>query len=435
MFRYVSLVGHYADSVRFARLSSSATRRRQLVRFRRLFEHAREHSPFYRHLYRETGVDQLVIRDWADIERVPIVDKAMLRMVPTQDLMTRSITPDLVGITTSGSTGEPFVIYQTRMEQYTSHVRVFAMLWEMGWRPWQRILMLARLEPDAVLPVEQDLGLLTRLRRGLGLFERDIASIYTPPAEVLRWLDAHANAPVLWSTPGIITILCDFLEEQGRRYQFRLVVLTSETLSRTLRARCERLLGARVVSHYGLMECPTIGQDPGDGGHFRIQSHATVLELVNQRVEEGRRLGDVVLTNLVNHTMPFIRYRTGDTSEVLPRPDCPAKVLGPILGRVDDVLTLPGGRRFAHHHAHALFMDFPLCAQFKFVQYPDGRLALRLRLRDGEAPEAVRDAALARWRTRFAEVPLAVEFVDTIMPVDARTGKFKNIERLSAGPA
>jgi phenylacetate-coenzyme A ligase PaaK-like adenylate-forming protein len=142
----------------------------------------------------------------------------------------------------------------------------------------------------------------------------------------------------------------------------------------------------------------------------------------------------VVLTNLVNRTMPFIRYRTGDTSEVLSQPDCPAKVLGPILGRVDDVLTLSDGRRFAHHHAHALFMDFPLCTQFKFVQYPDGRLALRLRLRDGEAPEAVRDAALARWRARFVEVPLAVEFVDT-MPVDARTGKFKNIERLNAGPA
>lgn len=437
MFRYASLVGHYADSVRFARLSSSATRRRQLVRFRRLFEHAREHSPFYRHLYRETGVDRLVIRDWADIERVPMVDKALLRTVPTQDLMTGPITPDLVRITTSGSSGEPFVIYQARMEQYTSHVRVFAMLWELGWRPWQRILMLTRLEPEAVLPVEQDLGLLTRLRRGFGLFERDIASIYTPLTEVLRWLDAHANAPVLWSTPGIITILCDFLEEQGRRYRFRLVVLTSETLSRTLRARCERLLGAPVVSHYGLQECPTIGHDPGDGGHFRIQSHSCMLELVNARIEEGGdgTLGDVVLTNLVNHTMPFIRYRTGDTSEVLPRPDCPAKVLGLILGRVDDVLTLPGGRRFAHHHAHALFMDFPLCAQFKFVQYPDGRLALRLRLRDGEAPEAVRDAALARWRTRFAEVPLAVEFVDTIMPVDARTGKFKNIERLSAGPA
>jgi phenylacetate-coenzyme A ligase PaaK-like adenylate-forming protein len=204
-----------------------------------------------------------------------------------------------------------------------------------------------------------------------------------------------------------------------------------------LRARFEHLLGGPVVSLYGLMECPTIGQDPGDGGHFRIQSHACMLELVNARIEgEGdSTLGDVVLTNLVNHTMPFIRYRTGDTSEVLLRPDCPAKVLGPILGRVDDVLTLLGGRRFAFHQAYSMFTDFIACSQFKFVQSPDGGLALRLRLRDGETPEVVRDAALARWRAHFAEVPLAVEFVDTPMPVDARTGKFKILERLSAGPA
>src|SRR5687768_11609750 len=68
------------------------------------------------------------IRDWADIERVPMVDKALLRTVPTQELMTGSTTPELVHIATSGSSGEPFVIYQTRIEQYTSHVSVFAML-------------------------------------------------------------------------------------------------------------------------------------------------------------------------------------------------------------------------------------------------------------------------------------------------------------------
>lgn len=102
-------------------------------------------------------MDRLVIRDWADVERLPIVDKTLLCTVPTADLMTRPITPDLVRITTSGSTGVPFVIYQSKVEQYTRHVRVFAMLWELGWRPWQRILMLTRLEPDAVLPVEQDL--------------------------------------------------------------------------------------------------------------------------------------------------------------------------------------------------------------------------------------------------------------------------------------
>jgi phenylacetate-coenzyme A ligase PaaK-like adenylate-forming protein len=313
---YLALLRHYTDGLRWIRLSPAETRRRQVARFRQLFEHARAHSPFYRNLYREAGVEKLVIRDMADVEQVPSVDKAMLRAVPTQEIMTRPIRSDLVRITTSGSTGEPFDIFQTKAEQYTSHARVFAMLWELGWRPWHPILMLTRLEPDAVLPVEEDLGLLTQLRQRLGLFQRDIASIYTPMPEVVRWLDAGQDARVFWSTPGIVTVLCDYLEQQGLRYRFDLVVLTSETLSCEQRARFERLLGGPVISHYGLMECPTIGHDPGDGRHFRIQGHACLLETVNHRVDQDRQIGDVVLTNLVNHTMPFIRYRTGDTAEV-----------------------------------------------------------------------------------------------------------------------
>lgn len=429
MLHYLPLLGHFADALRWRHLSPAETRRRQVTRFRQLFEHARAHSPFYRQLYRDAGVDRLVIKDMADIERVPLVDKAMLRAVPTQEIMTRPITPDLVRSTTSGSTGEPFVIYQTKAEQYTSHVRVFTMLWELGWRPWHRILMLTRLEPDAMLPVEQDLGLLSKLRQGLGLFQREIFSIYTPMPEVTRWLDASQDARVFWATPGIVSVLCDHLEQQGQHYRFALVVLTSETLSPEQRTRFERLLGGPVVSHYGLMECPTIGHDPGDDRRFRIQSHACLIELANRRVEDDRPLGDVVLTNLVNRTMPFIRYRTGDTAEVLDYPDASAQALGPILGRLDDVLTLPGGGRFAHHHAHALFMDFTPCTQFKFVQYPGGHVALRLRLRVGESPEMVGEQALLRWRERYPDVALNVEFVD-VMPVDARTGKFKNIERL-----
>lgn len=430
MLQYFSLLNHWMEARHWRQLSPEETRRRQVDRFRRVFEHARVHSPFYRRLYREAGVDQLVIREMTDIERVPEIDKSMLRAVPTQEIMTRPITPDLVPIKTSGSTGEPFVIYQTKAEQYTSHVRVFAMLWELGWRPWHRILLLWRLEPDAELEVEQELGILTRLRQSLGLFQRDIASIFTPMPEVVRWLDAHPDARVLWSTVGVATLLCEHLEQQGRSYRFGPVVVTSETLSQEQRARFENLLGGPVVSHYGLMECPTIGYSPDNTGMFRIQPHACMLELLNRRVENDRPLGDIVLTNLVNHTMPFIRYRTGDTAGVLDRPDEPAKMLGPILGRLDDVITLPGGGRFAHHHAYALFMDFSACSQYKFVQYPDGGLALRLCLAPGAAHDTTRADALARWRSRYPDVPLAVEFVD-LMPVDAGTGKFKNIERLA----
>lgn len=426
---YLRLLNYFVEQRRWAKLSPEETRRRQTVKFRQLFEHAREHSPFYRQIYREAGVDKLEIRSFEDIQRVPIVDKAMMRGYPPEEIMTRPIDSQLVKITTSGSTGEPFQIFQNKYEQYTSHLRVLGMLLRLGYRPWDRILMLTRLDPNAVMPVEKDLAIVPRLRRSLNLFRREIISIYSQPEEIVRWLDARRGAKVFWSTPGIVAILCDYLQRHEIRYDFPLTVLTSETLSDSERQRYAHYLGGRVISHYGTMECPTIGFDDGVSVAKRIFANSCLMELVDQHEENGSRRGTPVITNLVNWTMPFIRYNTHDLATAIDSPDCPTKAIGPICGRFDDVITLPSGEKFAHHHAHASFMDFAECLQFKFVQYPTGEVALRLRIGPDTDQIAVQERALERWRKRYPHEPLTIEFVET-MPIDAKTGKFKNIERI-----
>ena len=160
-----------------------------------------------------------------------------MRAYATEDVMTCPLTPELVQITTSGSTGEPFKIYQTKFEQYTSHLRVLGMLSALGYRPWHQILMLTRMESNAVLPIERDLPLLTRLRKSFKLFRRNILSIYAQPEEIAKWLQDRPNIKVLWSTPGVMEILCDYLEARKISFNFNQTILTSETLSSEQRER------------------------------------------------------------------------------------------------------------------------------------------------------------------------------------------------------
>lgn len=88
MLQYLPLQNNLAEAMRWRSLSPAETRRRQVLRFSRLFEHARTHSPFCRRLCTEAGIEKLVIRNMEYIERVPLVDKAMLRAAPTEDCMT-----------------------------------------------------------------------------------------------------------------------------------------------------------------------------------------------------------------------------------------------------------------------------------------------------------------------------------------------------------
>ena len=426
---YLKLMSYYLEQQRWHHLSAEKMRQQQVQKFRQLFEYARTRSSFYQKIYQEAGIEKLEIRTFEDIQKVPVVDKAMMRRYSLQEIVTSPITPELVEITTSGSTGEPFVVYQTKLEQYTSHLRVFGLLMELGYRPWHRILMLTRLEPDVVLPVERDLSLLTKLRQIFKLFRREIISIYTPSKKIVEWTRRYPDARIFWSTPGIMTILCTYLEEQALQLSFDLVILTSETLQPEQRERFSRCMGgARVVSHYGLMECPTIGFDSGRDERKEIFGNACLMEVLNIEERGGVLQGEPVLTNLVNRTMPFIRYNTHDSAVVLNDPLFPCKIIGPISGRLDDVLQLPNGKQFAHHHAYALFTDFTECLQYKFLQDDRGNIILRLRTQAGVDLAEVRHKALIRWQQRYADVPLQIEFVAT-MPIDPKSGKFKNIER------
>ncbi|RLA78232.1 MAG: phenylacetate--CoA ligase family protein, partial [Deltaproteobacteria bacterium] len=53
----------------------------QFKKFKRILQWAYDHSPFYRRLYQEAGLEPGDIKSFEDIARVPKVDKGMLREV------------------------------------------------------------------------------------------------------------------------------------------------------------------------------------------------------------------------------------------------------------------------------------------------------------------------------------------------------------------
>ncbi|MBP5787607.1 MAG: hypothetical protein J6Y19_07315 [Kiritimatiellae bacterium] len=424
------LLAYFFECIRTFHLSPEEVQKRQIAKFREIFELAREKSPFYRELYRKAGVLDLEIRSMDDIRKVPTIDKALLRGHKSEELLTTGSTEGLLLTTTSGSTGEPFRIFTTRYEMLTSYVRVFVMYWKSGWRPWHRILMINRYRPDSVFEGEKQMPWLRRLQKMVPLFRRDIVSVFNPPETIWHWMEERTDARVLLSTPSAMDILCAYFEEQDIVRPFKLVVLMSETLSDAQRERFKKRFGPNIVGHYGQQECPTIGFDAGDRDEKQLFSDSFLLEL--QDTPNGSPSPkEAVVTNLVHRAMPIIRLQSHDLVKDLGTPDCPTKRIGPICGRVDDIIRLPSGRHFFHHHAYAMYSSFVDCLQYKIVQYPDRHVALRLHIRNDADETTVRLEALRRWHEYFPEEPLEIEF-GPLMDVSPTTGKFKNIERLEA---
>lgn len=142
---------------------------------------------------------------------------------------------------------------------------------------------------------------------------------------------------------------------------------------------------------------------------------------------EGIKMGDFVVTNLINTVMPFIRFDLGDCVGILEDADFPTKRIGKVYGRCDDILNVNGQVIF-FHRVYQLFTDFVKVKQYKLYQYKSGELEFQIVLKENtSAVEAIQEAQ-ERWTRRYANVPLKI-VVKTELPINPKTGKFKVIEK------
>src|SRR5687768_16019863 len=100
----------------------SATRERienyQNRKLRQVIEHAYRCVPYYTQLFDRHGLRPSDIRIPADLHRIPITRKRDIRALPPEQLLARGVdSTHLFERTTSGVTGEPFVIRRTPREE------------------------------------------------------------------------------------------------------------------------------------------------------------------------------------------------------------------------------------------------------------------------------------------------------------------------------
>jgi len=427
-----SLLKYYLEIGRWRRLDSREIRARQIVRFNELFQYAKQKSKFYRTLYKKHNVYDLDIRTIQDIERLPIIDKSILREYPLSEITTCN-TEDSRRFnirSTSGSTGEPFKIAYSKAGDYTNQARHYWSLRQYGYQPWKKVLIVLRFKPDTLYQYERDLRWFRFIQRLCPLFGRQKVSIYEPIESIIEIL-RQSEPYILWSTPSMLQIIAYKMEERGIRFSVPHVCVLGGTVFEKQAALFRRVFGKNLVNYYGTMEAPTLGFDINMEHRFRLFPNSAMFEFMDHRVEDGQQIATLVLTNLINRTMPIIRYNTRDIAYVDKDPDFGIKYLGRIIGRQDDILQFPDGTYLGVTHTYAMFRDFHECRQYRFVQYPDQTIALQLQVSTDSDRESVRRLAMKRWQKRFPDKALRIEFVNEF-PLDTIAGKMRSMVKLEA---
>ena len=387
----------------------------QDMALRRLVRHAYEGVPYYRALFDRHRLHPRHIRGARDLGLIPFTSKQEMRARPEHERIAAGVDPArLLRVRTSGSSGEPFTIRRTWLEdkvQYLIRLRALRLL---GIRPRDRVTAVALMGR----PSSGDAKHLGRALGTLGLYRKDRVDMMQPPETVLRQL-AALRPDVLVGYPATLDRLtAPELAPLQARVGARLVLTGGEVLTPAMRARIGRSFDAPVVETYASHECPLMAASCRYGPDLHVADDGVILELLHDgRPAEPGEVGEVVVTNLHASAMPFIRYRLGDLAVRGEPCPCglPFSTIGAVQGRMLDYFPLPDGRVLHPYEIVTRLVYGPMewVRRYELVQERTDRIVLRV---VAEAPPAGRIAELTRaMRTLLGDtVTFAVDLVDEI---------------------
>lgn len=423
---------YWRDLERSQWLSRDELESRQVTALRDLLIHAAEHSPFYRDEWPRRNLNPAAVRSLADFAAWPLIDRASIRV---HRLAMRSTAPfQLITKATGGSSGEPL---QFELNADSNDRRTAQMFRGYGWAggaPGTKQLFIWGGALSTVPAWKRwKMGLHHRLDRHLVLncFE------FTPERMRQHFDRLNSYRPeVIVAYTNPLYEFARFLDERNLKpISPRSIIVGAEKLHGFQRELIQSVFQAPVFETYGSREFMLIGAecDRHDGLHLSMENLLVeILDDDGQPTPPGQE-GNVVITDLFNYGMPFVRYVNGDRA-IAGFDVCTCgrglPLLKQVTGRRLDTLTTPDGRTIPGEFFPHLIKEFPAIRRFQVVQRDPTAITLKLIAPDLSANDRSLLLDAIHACTGFT-VKIELEFVNDI-PL-TKAGKLKVVVREAGG--
>jgi phenylacetate-CoA ligase len=333
---------------------------------------------------------------------------------------------EVLKITTSGSTGEPFVCFVDRAQlEFRWAATLRAMEWtgyrfgDRQLRLWHQTLgmsktQVARELTDAFISRRRFIPAYEMSDENLRAFVQQIED-YQP---VL--LDGYAES---------FNFLARYLAEHGRlKIKPKGIISSAQTLPEPSRRAIEQAFGCKVFDKYGSREFSGIAYEcEAHEGHHVVGEGYIVEVLKDGRPAAPGEIGEVVITDLNNQCLPFIRYRIGDLAEAMDQTKLCAcgrglPRIGKIEGRVQSIIIGSKGQYVpGTFFAHVLKDYDHAIRQFQIVQEERGSIVFKVVKGKRYTDETLAEVLGVLHRFLGEDLKIHVEVVENVDMV--RTGK------------
>lgn len=399
----------------------------QNLKLKKLIVHAYDHVPYYRKLLDENNLHPSQINCIEDLAGLPLLTKATITENLNYGIMSDNHDKQKVQqIVTSGSTGTPFVCFA---DKFQLEMRWAATLRSMEWtgyvfgdrcaRLWHQTIGMSKIQVvkefiDAFLSRRIFIPAYSISSNKLDKFMKKLQK-FNP---VL--IDGYAES---------FNFLAEYLGSGKKVYlNPKAVISSAQILPDQSRKIIEENFHTKVYDKYGSREFSGIAYESGVKNEHLIVAENYIVEILkNNRKAEPGEIGEVVVTDLNNYCLPFIRYKIGDLAVAID----PKKIskcgrglpmMGRVEGRVQAIIIGANNRYIPGTFFAHFFKEFPhVIKQYQVIQDRLGEITLKI-IKGARYTEIQMLEICKLLKEHLGnETIINLEFVDSIQMV--RTGK------------
>jgi phenylacetate-CoA ligase len=397
----------------------------QFAKVRAMLDHAYAEVPYYQRLFDGLGLKPADIGDERDLRKLPVLGKDEVRR-NQRDFLARSLRDGPLSVfKTGGSTGVPVEILKdphTVELVNATGLRVFR--WA-GWNIGEPVGMIWGNPPTSLTLKEKLRDVLIGPEIYLDTMSLTDESMF---AFVEAW--RRKQPTLLRGHSHSIYIFASFcLKHAVDSVRPKAIISSSMMLLPSERRAIEKAFACKVTDLYGCEEVGLIACEceRHDGMHIDMENnYVELLDSQGNPVAPGED-GAVVVTSLLNRSMPLIRYKMGDVAS-MPERACACgrtlPLMNNISGRVADFLVRKDGSVVAGVSlVERTLTKFPGVAQMQIVQEDIDNIVLKI-ARDPNYTEATGEALIQEFKSSVGpHNTVRIEYVASI-PQEP-SGKFR----------
>jgi phenylacetate-CoA ligase len=336
----------------------------------RFLKYVETYVPYYRDLFKEIGLSSEDVSNRNDLLGIPLLTKDRIRAAG-RSMITEERTRKGVPLSTIGSTGEPL---HFEVDTSAGPTRRACAIRSFGWMgigigDRQARIWGTYMNAPARVRIGERLRDYAANVLHLSAFDMSDQTMQDYASKLRAF-----KPDLLIGFPSALTLFAEFLKSRRvTGIRPKSILASGEKIFDHQKQILEEVFESRVFEGYGTNEFGNIAHECEERKGLHMFTDLFFLEILHEtgRPVEPGETGEIVVTDLTNLYMPFLRYRTGDMAVLSERP-CPCGRAFPLIERIEgrrfDVVVSPEGKAVGGFFWTFLSRAVPGIARFQVEQ-------------------------------------------------------------------